>query len=302
MEQQNRDLNDMAIFAEIVSTGGISAAASKIGLPKSNVSRRLARLEQRLGVQLIERSTRSSRLTSVGQCYADFCSSMLEEADAADNVIAKSFDGPAGEVKVSVSVLVGQQIIAPALAKYLAKYPDVLPSLVLTNQIVNLIDDGFDLVFRIGSNKDSNLISQTVGKFPQRLYASPGYLEKKGTPITPDDLSAHQCLMMGEVHAIHQWQLSNAGNQATLDIAPGGFVNDFISLKTTAVHGAGIVLLPEYAAYEELRTGRLVLVLEDWLGPVSELNAIYASRRGATPKVRLLIDEVKQYVTKLTNR
>jgi DNA-binding transcriptional LysR family regulator len=296
-----RDLNDMAIFAEIVSAGGITAAATRVGLPKSNISRRLARLEQRLGVQLIERNSRTSRLTSVGKCYADFCRSMLEEADAADNVIARSFDGPSGELKVSASVLVGQQIIAPALSRYVSNYPSVVPSLVLSNNLVNLIEEGFDLAFRIGSNEDSSLISQTIGRFSSRLYASPNYLEQHGAPASPQDLSSHDCLVMDELVPTHDWQLSNADRRETLNIAPRAFVNDFISLRAMATTGTGIALLPEYTTYDELQQGVLVPVLTEWLGPVSELSAIYPSRRGATAKVRLFIDEVKQHLLSRTN-
>lgn len=302
MEQKHRDLNDMAIFAEIVAAGGITAAADKVGLPKSNVSRRLARLEQRLGVQLIERTSRSSRLTSVGRAYADLCRSMLEEAEAADNVIARSFEGPAGELKISASVLVGQQIIAPSLASYIARFPAVVPSLILTNSLVNLIEDGFDLAFRIGRSDDSSLISQTIGRFPQRLYANPDYLKQMGVPKAPRDLVSHRCLVMGDAVRDCVWKLANGKEDVRLGIVPRTVVNDFMSIRKLAVHGTGIALLPEYAAHDALKENRLEPVLQEWLGPVSELSAIYPSRRGATAKVRLLIDEVKQHLASITVR
>ena len=203
-------------------------------------------------------------------------------------------------MKVSDSVLVGQQILAPALSGYMSKYPAVMPLLVLTNSLVNLIKDGFDMAFRIGSNEVSSLISQTVGRFPQRLYASPDYLDQHGTPKTPQELPAHACLVMGEAAPTHHyWQFAKGDEKTALDIAPP----PHSSMTSSALRQwprTGIALLPEYAAYDALKNGAPVTVLEKWLGPVSELSAIYPSRRGATAKVRLLIDEVKQHLTSIT--
>ncbi|OUS12633.1 hypothetical protein A9Q97_05915 [Rhodospirillales bacterium 47_12_T64] len=296
MEQSKRDLNDMAVFAEIVTSNGISVAADRLGLPKSNVSRRLARLERHLGVRLLERNTRSNRLTSIGQGYADYCRRMVEEAEAADNYIFNSLDTPSGELRISASVLVGQQVIAPALPDYIEQYPNVTVSLSLTNQRVNLIEDGFDLAFRIGKNEDSGLISQALNIFKMRLYASPKYLEERGTLSSPNDLTDHSCLVMTDMGQPESWQLSNGTDNVNLKIEPAAALNDFTVLKKLALKGAGIALLPEYAVYQELENKTLQCVFIDWYGPVTELTAIYPSRRGATSKLRAFVECVKDYL------
>jgi DNA-binding transcriptional LysR family regulator len=302
MEHRNRDLNDMAVFAEIAAAGGISAAAGRIGLPKSNVSRRLARLEARLGVQLIERTTRASRLTPVGRSYADHCRQMIDNANGADDVVESSLATPSGELRVTASVLVGQGVITPALSEYAQQFPSVVVSLSLTNRRVNVVEDGFDLAFRIGRSEDSTLISQTVGAFPMRLYASVAYVEKNGTPDQPEDLRFHNCLSMSEFENVRQWHLSCDGEEHLTDLSPRIIVNDFISLRTLVEDGLGISLFPDYVVQEGVGAGRLMPVLQDWCGPMSELSAIYASRRGATPKVRAFIASVRRAVASTNSR
>lgn len=298
MEQ--RDLNDLAVFAAIAQTGSITGAAKKMRLPKSNVSRRLARLEDRLGVQLIERTTRKSRLTSIGICYADYCRLMVEEANAADSIVETSLAEPAGELRVSASVLIGQQIIAPAIASYVQQFPKVQILLELTNARVNLIEDGFDLAFRIGANQDSTMMSQAITKFSMSLYASPEYLSKSGTPKIPKDLKDHRCLIMGAGIKTSRWKLKRDEELAEY-LAPGAvIVNDFLTLLNLAIAGAGIVMLPDYAAHAECESDRLRAILPDWQASHATLSAIYPSRRGATIKQRAFIDCVRRITDILT--
>ncbi len=298
MEQ--RDLNDMAVFAAIAQAGSITGAAEKMKLPKSNVSRRLARLEDRLGVQLIERNTRNSRLTSIGVSYADYCRMMVEEANAADAVVETSLAEPAGELRVSASVLVGQQIIAPAIAAYVQEFPKVQVNLELANARANLIEDGFDLAFRIGENQDSTLMSQVVGTLPLSLYASPDYLRTSGAPKSPKDLKDHPCLIMGRGIRTSRWKLKRHEELAEVIAQGAVVVNDFLTLRNLAVAGGGIAMLPAYAAHVECASDRLSQVLPDWDAASATLSAIYPSRRGATLKQRAFIDHVRDVVEDIT--
>lgn len=290
---EHRDLNDLAIFAAIAQEKSITGAAQKLKLPKSNVSRRLARLEDRLGVQLMERNTRNRRLTSIGVCYADYCRLMVEEANAADAVVETSIAEPAGELRVSASVLVGQQIIAPAIAAYVQQFPKVQVILELTNVRANLIEDGFDLAFRIGENEDSTMMSQTVGTFPLGLYASPNYLLKSGAPKSPMDLKDHCCLIMGSGIRTSQWKLKRDGEVTNVTAKGSVVVNDFITLRNLAIAGGGVAMIPAYAVHAECASEQLAAVLPDWDASSAKLSAIYPSRRGATAKQRAFIDHVK---------
>lgn len=296
---EHRDLNDLAVFAAIAQAGNITGAAKKMKLPKSNVSRRLARLEDRLGVQLIERNTRSSRLTSIGVCYADYCRLMVEEANAADAVVETSLGEPAGELRISASVLVGQQIVAPAIAAYGQRFPKVQVILELTNTRANLIEDGFDLAFRIGENPDSSMMSQPIGTFPFGLYASSDYLHSSGKPQSPDELQRHRCLIMRNGIQTSRWELKR--NEEVTEIATQGavVVNDFLTLRNLAIAGGGIAMLPTYAVQAECTSDRLSAVLPDWKSADATLSAIYPSRRGAALKQRAFIDQVRQIAKSL---
>lgn len=297
---EHRDLNDLAIFAAVAQAGSITGAADKMRLPKSNVSRRLARLEDRLGVQLMERNTRGGKLTSIGVCYADFCRLMVEEANAADATVEKSLAEPTGELRISASILVGQQIIAPAIAAYGELYPKVQVILELTNARANLIEDGFDLAFRIGENQDSTMMVQSVGVFSFGLYASPDYLRKFGGPKMPKDIKSHRCLIMGSGIRTSRWKLSR--DDETIETAVSGttVANDFLTLRNIAVAGGGIAMLPTYAVGTERASGQLVPVLPDWNASNIELSVIYPSRRGAMIKQRAFIEQVRRTVANNT--
>ncbi|WP_068409750.1 LysR family transcriptional regulator [Labrenzia sp. OB1] len=296
---ERRDLNDLAVFAAIAQEQSISRAAEKLKLPKSNVSRRLARLEDRLGVQLMERNTRSSRLTSIGVCYADYCRLMVEEANAADALIETSLGEPAGELRVSASVLVGQEIIAPAIAAYGQRYPKVQVILELTNARANVIEDGFDLAFRIGKNQDSTLMSQVVATFPFGVYASPDYLRRSNKIQSPKDLQQHRCLIMRAGVKTSRWKLGRAEEVEEITIQGAVVVNDFLTLRNLAVAGGGVAMLPAYAVHAECASDLLSSVLPDWTASDAILSAIYPSRRGATLKQRAFINQVREVAESL---
>ncbi|MGZ0187859.1 MAG: LysR family transcriptional regulator [Alphaproteobacteria bacterium] len=292
-------MNDLAVFAAIAQANSITGAAERMNLPKSNVSRRLARLEDRLGVQLLERNTRGSRLTSIGVQYADYCRFMVESANSADAVIAASMAEPTGELRVSASVLVGQQIISPAIAAYVRTYPKVQVILDLSNARANLIEEDFDLAFRIGASKDSTLMSQTIGTFPFGLYASPDYLRMSPAPSTPADLKDHRRLLMGRGIRAARWKLRRNEELADVTVQGAIIVNDFPTLRTLAIAGSGIAMLPNYAVHAECSSGQLVSVLTDWDALSASLSAIYPSRRGATLKQRAFIDCVREVADSL---
>lgn len=293
-------MNDLAVFAAIAQAGSITGAAEMMKLPKSNVSRRLARLEDRLGVQLIERNTRSSRLTPIGICYADYCRLMVDEANAADAVVETSLAEPAGELRISASVLGGQLIIAPAIAAYAKQFPNVQVVLELTNARANLIEDGFDLAFRIGENQDSTMMSQAIAAISLGLYASPEYLKKSGAPNSPVDLKDHRCLIMGSAIRTSRWKLKRGEELAEFTAAGAVIANDFLTLRYLAVAGGGIAMLPTYAVHEECASDRLSAVLPDWIASSTTFSAIYPSRRGATVKQRAFIDHVKSVANSLS--
>ena len=212
------DLNDMMVFLAVVETGSFTLAADRLGIPKANVSRKVSRLEQNLSVTLLERSTRSQHLTEAGRRYLHHCKRIHEEVDLATASVCELFHSYSGELKIGASVATGQQILKPALGKFLHQYPDLKVQLNLVNRRVDFIEEGFDVVIRIGKLKDSTLIAKKLGTVTRKLFASPNYLAQHGQLQNVEQLSSHQLLIMNAVNNDIKQQLeSQKGDSYLLD-------------------------------------------------------------------------------------
>ena len=288
-DNQIRDLNELAVFTYVVEHGGFTAAAEATQLPKSNISRRIASLEERLGVRLLERTTRKVHVTEIGDIYYRHCRRMLDEADDADLYVEQAMEIPRGTLRVSATVNVGQHLLAPMAAEFISQYPEVQFELIWTNRLIDVIDEGFDLTIRIGALQDSSLVARRLGQWRLFLYASAEYLKARGTPQNPEDLQDHDCLVMSDMRASNQWMLSKGGITEQVVLTPRASVNDFDTLRRMVADGGGIAILPNYMHFGDYHS-RLVRVLDDWTGRLTELHAIFPSHRGATPKVRAFLD------------
>ncbi len=284
------DLNDLIVFARVVDEGGFSAAGRQLGLPKSNVSRRVSRLEDRLGVRLLERTTRQVHTTEIGDVYYRHCKRIQEEADHADTSVNHLSEAPRGLLRVGCSVTTGRHLVSPHLADFLAAHPEVRVDLVLSNRRIDIIEEGFDLVIRIGTLNDSNLIAKNLGISERNLYANPVYLAAHGAPAHPKDLERHDCLAMRDAQGQVRWALQSDGLTETVSILPRTEINDFPSLLQVTLDGGGIASLPSYLCAGPIRDGALVRVLPGWSLPAVGFHALYPSHRGATPKVRAFLD------------
>jgi len=284
------DLNDLVIFAKVVQCGSLTAAADALNIPKSNVSRRLSRLEAEMGVRLLERTTRKLHLTEVGGLYYDHCRRILEEVEHAELSVQQRLEAPRGLLRISATYSTGQALLSPVLGEFMARYPDVKLQLVLTNRRVDLIEEGFDMVLRLGHLEESNLVARYLGSTTAHCVASAAYLERHGRPHQPDELTGHQCLTMTDVPQHERWVFSKGADTRVVNFKAQATVNDFVTLRGMVISGAGIAVLPNYFCAEGVASGKLVPLMEDWSLPVSPLNAVYPSHRGATPKLRALLD------------
>jgi len=284
-----RDLNELAVFTYVVEHGGFTAAAEATQLPKSNISRRIASLEKRLGVRLLERTTRKVHVTEIGDIYYRHCRRMLAEADDADLYVEQAMEIPRGTLRVSATINVGQHLLAPMAAEFMARYPEVQFELVWTNRLIDVIHEGFDLTIRIGALQDSSLVARRLGQWQLFLYASAEYLKAQGMPQKPEDLQDHDCLVMSDMRGSKQWTLSAGNITEQVVITPRASVNDFDTLRRMVADGGGIAILPNYMHFGDYHS-RLVRVLDDWTGRLTELHAIFPSHSGATPKVRAFLD------------
>jgi len=289
------NLDGMVVFANIVERGGVTAAARALKLPKSNVSRRLAQLEYKLGVRLLERTTRKTHLTEIGEIYYQHCRRIVEEIEHADLSVAQSLEVPRGTLRVSTSVTVGQHLIAPLLPGFIKAYPEVRMSLQLSNRRVDLVEEGYDLAIRVGQLEDSSLISRSLGESELGGYGSEKYLEERGVPKSPTALAKLDCLAMSHAETGHVWKLTGPAGLKHVEIKPRTIVNDFAVLEQMVREGIGVALLPNYLA----QSPKLIRILPKWSVPLIELHAIYPSHRGATPKMRAFLDWL---IDKLANK
>ena len=289
-----RDLNDMAVFVAVAELGSLSRAADKFDLPKSNVSRRLARLEERLGISLLERNTRSLRLTEAGAIYLRHCRRMVQAAEEADQCMDHQLEVPRGILRITAPVTLGQQLVAGLLPEYLQQYPQVQVELILSDRVFDLRNDAVDVAVQTGPLPDSTLVAQRVGQYTLHLYASRSYLDSAGEPDNPAVLVQHPCLAMGNMITPNVWVLHKGSQQQEVRIAPLATVNDFTSLQLLVVKGIGIALLPDYFCSKPThRDESLVRVLPEWSLTPIPLYAVYPSQLGVTPKVKAFVARLR---------
>lgn len=285
------DLNDMMVFLAVVETGSFTLAAERLGIPKANVSRKMTRLEQQLNITLLERSTRSQHLTEAGSRYLVHCKRVHEELDLATACVSELMDSYKGELKIGASISSGQQILRPALASFLHRYPELKVQLNLVNRRVDFIEEGFDVVIRIGQLDDSMLIAKKLGSATRRLFASPRYLTKYGTPQTITDLLDHHLLVMNPTNNDPKLHLVSTGSEHfTVNCKPRLLVDDFVVLKQSLVDGLGVAVLPDYMGRAEVAAGELVNILPEWGMETVDIYALYPRHRAKIPKVKAFLD------------
>ena len=289
------DLNDLMVFLAVVETGSFTLAADRLGIPKANVSRKVSRLEQQLDITLLERSTRSQHLTEAGKRYLIHCKRVHEELDLATACLSELLHSYKGNLKVGASIATGQQILKPALAEFMHQYPELNVQLNLTNRRIDFIEEGFDVVIRIGQLSDSLLIAKKLGTVTRRLFASPSYIAKHGKPKTAEQLNEHQLLIMNLINNDLKLKLvSTEGDDYILNCKPRLLVDDFSVLKQSIVDGLGIAVLPEYIGREEVVTGKLIKIIPEWGMTDLDVYALYPRNRAKIPKVKAFLNFVSK--------
>ena len=287
------DLNELYYFAKVVEHGGFASAGRALGIPKSKLSRRIALLEERLGTQLLRRSTRSFTVTDVGRRYYEHCRAMLTEAESAEEFVASTQSEPCGVIRMSCPVALLAARVGAILSRFMVEYPRVELHVDETNRRVDVVAEGLDLAIRVRPPplEDSDLILRTLAQRRQCLVTSPTLLKQYGQPSGPMDLSHWPTLDMGLPQEIHRWLLQGPdGAQAEVRHRPRYVTQSMFALRDAAENGAGIVQLPIMFMQEQLKKGALVQVLPGWEPRAEIIHAVYASRRGQLPAVRALLD------------
>ena len=294
-----QDLNDLQFFAMVVEHGGYAAAERALGIPKSRLSRRISQLESDMGVRLLQRSTRKFSVTDVGQSVYRHAQTMLAEAQAAREAVDRLSTEPRGLIRVTAPVDVAQQMLASLLPRFLASQSQVRVQLLVSNRRVDVIGEGIDVALRVRNrlDDDGELVLRRFGEINLLLVASPEYLRRAGTPADPSALGDHQTLSISEDEARQRWELHGPdGAVAQVQIRPRVMAQDFSVVQAAAIAGLGIALLPEPACAEAVRRGELQVVLRDWRLPQGICHAVFPSRRGLLPAVRVFIDYLAEHL------
>lgn len=290
-----QDLNDLYYFAAVVDHGGFSAAGRALGIQKSRLSRRVLLLEERLGVRLLNRSSRRFSVTEIGREFHERCVAMLVEAEAAEQIAAQVQAEPRGVIRMSCPTALLSFQFGALIARFMMLNPGIQVHLESTNRRVDVIAEGFDLAARVRFPplEATDLVMRRLDESVQCLVAAPALIgEALGSPA---DLGALPSLDMVRGPRGHAWELHHADGQvATVPHAPRLVTDDMSVLRDAAIAGAGAVQLPTIFIWDDVRTGRLVHVLPDWRPPSGIVHAVFPSRRGLLPSVRALVDFLAQ--------
>lgn len=289
----------MRVFVRVGKLNGFSAASRDLGISKSAVSRHVMELEGHLGVRLVNRNTRQVNLTEAGEIFARKCSAILDDIDALQNETKSLHQLPSGTLRVSALVTFGLRGIAPVIAGFLEQYPDISVDLSLTNRMVNVIEEGWDVAIRAALSPeldDSSLIGKKLTAVAMGVYASRDYLEKHGTPTTPEDLLEHICIAHPTENGMPRpWSFKSNGSYDYVQIKGRLLVNSVEVAATTAADGVGITCIPDFVV-EEGYSSDLIKLLSDYQTKETSIYAIYPHKHLLSGKVRAFVDYLAETI------
>ncbi|WP_421854091.1 LysR family transcriptional regulator [Oricola sp.] len=285
-------IESLRVFQSVVDAGGFSAAARRLGTTQPSVSRRVAALEQSLGVVLFQRSTRRLTLTEAGQTFSDRIRVVLEDLDNATQAVRQTLSAPSGLLRVSAPTTLGHREIAPLLPAFHAQYPDIHVGLFLSDSYRDLIGEGYDVAIRFGVQKDSDLIARQISMSHSLICASPDYLAHHAEILRPDDLEGHNCLLFRQGPGRNEWNFARGKETATVSVAGSLFSDTADALLSAGIAGLGIVHLPSWAVRSALRRGSLVELLPDWTVQPKEtpIYLVYPRHRNLVSKIHAFAD------------
>ena len=291
-------LSGMQAFVKTAELGSFAAAGRVLEISASAVGKGVARLEQEMGVRLLQRSTRSLRLTAEGRLFHERCRRILDDLEDAQAMLSSSRQAPRGRLRVSAPV-VGYHFLLPVLPAFLERYPEVELDIHFSDRAVDLIEDGVDVAIRSGELRDSRLVSRPLQPFRLLLCAAPGYLARHGTPAAVEDLQQHACVRFRHPDSgkLLDWPLSSeALAGAELRLRTVLACNNIEAVFGAAVRGIGIACLPDFLVREALADGRLVSVLPQAMGPSRQFRALWPSSRHLSSKVRMFVDHLGKHL------
>lgn len=287
-------LSGISIFVKVAEIRSFTEAGRLLGISSSAVGKSIARIEERLKVRLFHRSTRSITLTTEGALFLDRCRRILLEVEAAESELSNAVRSPNGKLRISVPQLTG--FLMPVLESFIAKHPEIELDIDLSDRMVDVIEEGFDIVVRTGDQPDSRLISRGLGTFPQVLVGSPSYFKTRGVPMHPTELAEHACLLhrFRGSGRLEQWPLRYDGEKSLPQLPIAAISNTIEAVSYLAQKGRGIALVPIFMVRDALDRGELVTVLDDYIDQVVTVSMLWPETRYTSPKLRAFIDYLSE--------
>ena len=286
------NLNDVSLFIRIVETGSFTSAAESLGIQKSTISRRIAQLEDDLGVRLLQRTTRKLKLTDDGEELFARCQPLINELDTAKDHLSATQINPRGRLRITMPAELGVFMMNEVVGTFMKRYPLIMLEVELSTRVIDLIEEGVDLAIRVGELADSSLIARRVATVSRGLYASPAYLKKHGAPQTPSDLQNHECY--GVLKAVDHWVFENWDE--AVEVKGKLKANSISFIREILLQDMGVARMPRVFCQDCVEQGQLVEILEGYISPPIQVNALYPSRRHLNPKVRLFIDHMMEMI------
>lgn len=284
------DLTGLSSFVRVVQAGSFTRAAESMNTQKARLSRVVARLEKDLGVRLLERTTRSLSLTEAGREIFERAVGILGAVEDVQRVAMRMHAEPRGVLKLTCGVEFGMIAVSRWIDAYLERYPQVSVEADFTGRIIDIVHEGFDLAIRVGELPDSRLAARRIGELHYGLFASPGYVMRRGAPNSPDDLANHDLLVFSAGSHRTGWRLSRQNTRHRVEAPARLRINNSFAVREAAIEGLGIAQLPLLVAHAAHSSGALVRVLAEWAAPAIPIHALFPSSRYLTPKVRAFID------------
>ena len=287
-------LTSMSVFVKVADLGSFAAAANELRLSPTMIGKHVRYLEERLGSLLINRSTRRQSLTELGRSYLDHCRHLLEEAEAGDALAEETLRAPRGKLRVATSVAFGSYSLASAVVRFMKKYPDVTLELMLSDRMVDLLEEGIDATIRVGALTDSTMMSRSLSPYTGVVCAAPRYLAERGTPTHPRDLVDHECLRYPGWAEGQRWTFFGPEGEIQVDVKCRLTINSAFGILYAALAGAGIVLMRDELLAEHIAAGRLRVLLPNYKTQSRERHIVWLKNRKMTPKLRAFIDFIAE--------
>lgn len=286
------NLNTITVFVRVVESRSFTAAAHRLGISASGVSKSVSRLEKELGVRLVNRTTRKVSLTEDGVSFFERCRQILSEIEEAETALTRARAAPRGKLRVQMPVGFGRRVIVPALADFIARYPELVVDVELSDRVPDLAEEGLDAVVHIGQLGDSRLVARRLCAIRHVTCAAPEYLRRYGEPATPDELDKHRCLAYVYPYAggYRDWQFSYNGKRFSKVVSGSLNVNNGESLLEMAVAGAGIAAIGTFITAEAIAAGKLKIILRDYIADGPTVSVVYLPNRYMLPRVRTFVD------------